>query len=417
MRSVLKNRPLRLLFAANFISMIGSGMNSAAVIWYILQATGSEKVLAALVVMQAIPTLLLMPFSGVIIDREDRRRIVMLLDIARALIILVVALLCFHGSVQVWQLFVMNILVSTGFWMFWPTVNALLQELSSTSNLAESNAMLLAGFQGGWLIAGAIVGFVYNKIGIGGILFLDVASYGFSIACYAAVRKGRHVVHQHNPEFAHHSPFKRFFHEMKDGLLFVKDRPYVATIGTTWALFVAAMMVTSVVTAPISDKILHAGATGYGWLNAGWGIGAFLGSLVAARTLEKMGMRRAIVVAMLLLSAAMFALPFSAWLGVAAALFFVAGTARGIGGIGLSSCIMTVVPRHYMGRVQNLFSVLAIVVQIAMAPIVGGTAQGKGLMSAVMIIAAMYLLASFSGVLSARGPAIGPPVNDDVQSA
>src|SRR5436305_13565898 len=48
--------------------------------------------------------------------------------------------------------------------------------------------------QGGWLIAGSIVGFVYNHIGLGGVLLIDVSSYVVSFLCYFAVRKGRHVV-------------------------------------------------------------------------------------------------------------------------------------------------------------------------------------------------------------------------------
>jgi hypothetical protein len=62
-RNPVSSRPLRLLFAANFVSMVGSGMNSAAVYWYILQATHSEQLLGILVVAQALLSLL--PFSGV----------------------------------------------------------------------------------------------------------------------------------------------------------------------------------------------------------------------------------------------------------------------------------------------------------------------------------------------------------------
>src|SRR5206468_10610434 len=130
MRGFLSSRALRLLFAANFVSMFGSGMNTAAVNWYILQATHSEQLLGILVVAQAVPSLLLMPFSGVIVDREDRRHVVMFLDAARAVLILVVAALALDGAVQVWQLVLMSVLVSTGFWMFWPTITALLQELT-----------------------------------------------------------------------------------------------------------------------------------------------------------------------------------------------------------------------------------------------------------------------------------------------
>ena len=115
-RKFISSRPLRLLFAANFVSMVGSGMNTAAVNWYILQTTHSEQLLGVLIVAQALPSLLLMPFSGVIVDREDRRHVVMVLDAARGLLILTVAVLALHGQVHVWMLFVMSVLVSTGFW-------------------------------------------------------------------------------------------------------------------------------------------------------------------------------------------------------------------------------------------------------------------------------------------------------------
>ena len=61
MRQMWQHRGMRLIFLANLISMIGSGMNSAAVIWYILQATHSEVSLGMLIALQTIPSMLLFP--------------------------------------------------------------------------------------------------------------------------------------------------------------------------------------------------------------------------------------------------------------------------------------------------------------------------------------------------------------------
>src|SRR5438477_10752252 len=192
MRSILMNqRPLRFVFAANLISMLGSGMNSAAVAWYILQATHSEQALGTLAVVQTIPAMLMLPFTGVLIDREDRRRLVMWLDAVRAVIILTVAVLALTNRVKLWEVYLMNTLVAAGFWMFWPTITALIQELTPDEEFVHANTFLLAGIQGGWLIAGSIVGFVYNHIGLGGVLLIDVSSYVVSFLCYFAVLKGR----------------------------------------------------------------------------------------------------------------------------------------------------------------------------------------------------------------------------------
>src|SRR5207302_5350715 len=157
---------------ANAVSMLGSGMNSAAVAGFILQATHSEMALGPLAVLQTIPAMLMLPFTGVIIDREDRRRLIMMLDAARAIVILVVAILAIRGHVKVCQLYLMNTLVAAGFWMFWPTITALIQELTPEGQFVQANTFLLAGIQGGWLIAGSVVGFMYNHIGLGGVLLI-----------------------------------------------------------------------------------------------------------------------------------------------------------------------------------------------------------------------------------------------------
>src|SRR5215475_425607 len=194
MRSILQKPALRFVFAANVISMLGSGMNAAAVAWYILQATHSEMALGTFAVLQTIPAMLMLPFTGVIIDREDRRRLVMWLDALRAIIILTVSILAFMGKAKIWELYLMNTLVAAGFWMFWPTITALIQELTPEGQFVEANTFLLAGIQGGWLMAGAIVGFVYNHIGLGGVLLIDFTTYVVSFLCYFGVRKGKHVV-------------------------------------------------------------------------------------------------------------------------------------------------------------------------------------------------------------------------------
>ena len=184
MWKILGHRGLRLIFIANMVSMLGSGLNATGVIWHIFQRTHSEMNLAWLVMLQTVPGILLLPFTGAMIDREDRRWLVMWLDALRGILIAVVMVLVFMHRVQIWQLYVMNMLVAAGFWMFWPTITALIQELTPDAEFVHSNTVLMAGVQGGWLIAGAVVGFLYNHIGLGGILLIDVCTYVVSFSLY-----------------------------------------------------------------------------------------------------------------------------------------------------------------------------------------------------------------------------------------
>jgi DHA3 family macrolide efflux protein-like MFS transporter len=399
MRSILRHRPLRLVFAANTISMVGSGMNMAAVIWYILQATHSEVALGTLLVLQTLPAMLIMPVSGVIIDREDRRRLLMVLDAARGLVVLAVAVLAIRHRVQVWQVYVMAMLVASGFWMFWPTINALIQELTPRgSQFVTSNTFLLAAVQGGWLMAGALVGWVYNRIGLGGVLLIDVGSYMVSFLCYLAVRKGRVVVRGSDAVTRPEGAVASFLHELREGVGYLRNRPHLVMLGISYACFLGAMLAQGVVTAPLSDRVLKAGAVGYGWLNAGWALGAFSSAFYAPLAIAAFGKRRSVGLSFSLLALSLVLLPFSRWLAIAVMLYGLMGSGRGVGGVALNSSIMESVPPHFMGRVQNTFMFFGTALQLGLGFIVGLVSHRVALVWGFVLIASVYLLSALSSL-------------------
>src|SRR3989442_10613015 len=399
MRAILQKRALRYVFGANVISMLGSGMNAAAVAWYILQATHSEMALGTFAVLQTIPAMLMLPFTGVIIDREDRRRLVMMLDAARAIIILTVSILAFAGKVKVWELYLMNTLVAAGFWMFWPTITALIQELTPDEEFVHANTFLLAGVQGGWLIAGSIVGFVYNHIGLGGVLLIDFSTYVASFLCYFAVRKGRQVVPRpaelRADIVAAETAFQRFGREMREGIQFLRGKRNVILLGISWALFLGAMLTAVVVTPALSDNVFHAGAVGYGWLNAGWGPGPFLTALIGPQVIAWLGARRSVAISMGLLTICMILVPLSPWLAIAVAAYGIMGSGRGVSGVAINTSIMEQVPQHFMGRVQNTFFFTGTLLQIFLGFLVGAVAQ-LNLIAGFGIIGMGYALAFLS---------------------
>jgi MFS family permease len=402
MRSILQKKALRFVFGANVVSMIGSGMNAAAVAWYILQSTHSEIALGTFAVVQTLPAILLLPFTGVIIDREDRRRLVMMLDAARAVVILTVSLLAFAGKAKVWELYAMNTLVAAGFWMFWPTITALIQELTPGDEFVHANTFLLAGVQGGWLIAGSIVGFVYNRIGLGGVLLIDVSTYVVSFLCYFAVRKGRHVVPRpaelHADMVAAESAVEKFFREMREGIQFLRGHREIVALGVSWALFLSAMMTGVVVTPPLSE-FFRAGAVGYGWLNGGWGVGAFVSAFYAPLFIRRFGARRSIAISLGLLTVLMISAPMMPVLALAVAVYALMGSGRGITGVAMNTSLMEQIPQHFMGRVQNTFYMAGTIFQVLQSYLVGAVAQ-RNLAAGFAVIGLVYAV----GFITATWP-------------
>jgi len=237
------------------------------------------------------------------------------------------------------------------------------------------------------------------------VLLIDCASYAASIACVYCVRKGRVIVAR--PEASEALPTSsgavaRFLHEMAEGHRFVWQNRPVLFIGVAWALFVASMMTQGVLSAPLSERILHGGAVGYGWLNAGWAVGAFVSVFYAATFIRRRGAHRSVTITMSVIALSLFLLPASRWLVFAVPIYFIMGSGRGVGGIALSSEMMEIVPRYMMGRVQNMFSFGASALQVATSLIAGEAAHRDGLTYGFWIVGAMYLGAAFAAWWPAR---------------
>ncbi|PYX07673.1 MAG: hypothetical protein DMG88_13585, partial [Acidobacteria bacterium] len=142
---------------------------------------------------------------------------------------------------------------------------------------------------------------------------------------------------------------------MREGVQFVRGNRPLILLGTSGALLLGAMLTGIVVTAPLSDQVFHRGAVGYGWLNAGWGVGAFLSALYAPQLIAYVSARRSIAISMGALAICMTLAPLSPVLAVAVAVYAIMGSGRGIAGVAINTGLMEQVPQHFMGRVQNTF--------------------------------------------------------------
>lgn len=137
-------------FVAMLVSLFGTGMNFAGVTWYVLGITHSTVKVSVIVILVTLPGLVVPPFGGVLIDRVDRRYLGIVIDAARAVIVLGTAALAYAGRLALWELYTMVLLLGVGFAVYWSTTNALIQELVPQEKLVTANATVLIAVQGGW---------------------------------------------------------------------------------------------------------------------------------------------------------------------------------------------------------------------------------------------------------------------------
>src|SRR5580700_11703300 len=177
-------------FLAMRVSLFGTGMNFAGVTWYVLGVTHSTVKVSLIVILVTLPGLVVPPFGGVLIDRVDRRYLGIIIDAARAAVVLGTAALAYAGRLELWELYSMVLLLGVGFAIYWSTTNALVQELVPREKLITANATVLIAVQGGMAAAGALVGFIYEHSGLAGILGIDGTTYLISALCLLCLRSG-----------------------------------------------------------------------------------------------------------------------------------------------------------------------------------------------------------------------------------
>ncbi len=399
-------------FVAMLVSLFGTGMNFAGVTWYILGATHSTVTVSFIVILVTLPGLVVPPFGGVLIDRVDRRYLCVILDALRAVIVLGTAAVAYARHLEVWELYSMVLLLGVGFALYWSATNALVQELVPREQLLTANATVLIAVQGGMTAAGALVGFVFERYGLAGVLGIDGTTYLISAVCLLLLRHGYRAPHdgysavwaaasptiEAPPEMSEPSllPAERetraargVFADIAEGLRYLQQQPRVFAIGITYACMMAGVISANVLVVALARDLLSAGPRGYGYIEAGWAIGAVAGGL-AASVLAQKRPYNALILALATLAVGHALFPYARLLAVAVAMNALFGLCRAVGGILTQSSIMAAVPQRLMGRTQSAFSVVATILQLIMSFALGWFAQHVTLSMAFLLLGGIY---------------------------
>jgi len=420
-----------LFFVAMLVSLFGTGMNFAGVTWYVLGATHSTVKVSLIVILVTLPGLIVPPFGGVLIDRVDRRYLAVILDAARAVIVLGTAGLALAGRLQLWELYSMVLLLGIGFAIYWSTTNALVQELVPREKLIVANATVLIAVQGGMAAAGALVGFVYERAGLGGILGIDGTTYLVSAICLLMLRHGYrgpeagHNLHmlaasptiEAPPEMSEPSLMygeadpdsvgsATVFQDIAEGLRYLRQQPRVLALGITYACMMAGVISANVLVVALARDLLLSGPRGYGYIEAGWAVGAVAGGLIASSLAQKRP-QNVLVLALATLAIGHMLFQFARMLATAVAMNALFSVCRALGGVLTQSSIMAAVPGRLMGRTQSAFSVIATILQLVMSFSLGWFAQHLTLSAAFLLLGAIYGGAVLAA-LRARSLSIAP---------
>jgi DHA3 family macrolide efflux protein-like MFS transporter len=264
------------IWAGQALSLFGSSVASFALVWWLTETTGSATVLAMASMVTLLPGVFLGPFAGALVDRWDRRRVMIVADGFVALVSLWLAWLFWSGNMLPWHVYVISLARALGGAFHWPAMQA-----STSLMVPKEHLPRVAGFnqtlQGGMNIVAPPVGaFLLAVLPLHGIMAIDVVTAALAIACLLAVA----IPQPERSEAAPGAAVPTVWADVRAGLRYVRDWP-----GLTLMLVVSTAVNLLIWPAFALQPLLVAehfrgGASQLGWLNSAWGVGVVLGGLI-----------------------------------------------------------------------------------------------------------------------------------------
>jgi MFS family permease len=268
-------RNYRLFAGGQIVSLTGTWMQTIAQDWLVLELSGNSGTALGLVTaLQFTPMLLLMLYAGVLADRLDKRKVLIVTQSAMGLLALGMGSLVVSGYVQLWHVFLFAALLGVAQAFDNPTRQAFVSEMVGPDRLSNAVALNSATFNGARLIGPAVGGLVIAAVGVGPAFLINAATYIAVISAYLSMRTG---------DLARSAVAERPRGGVMEGLRYVRSRPDLMLV-VALVFVVGTMGMNFNLTLPLLAKAeFGVGAASFGLLSAAFAGGALVGALVGTR--------------------------------------------------------------------------------------------------------------------------------------
>lgn len=276
----LRHRNFRLLWTGQLISVSGTMMQTAAILWHVsLLVAPDHKGLALGMVglVKVVPIVAFSLFSGVVADVLDRRRLMLVTQTVMAVLAAILAVLAFRGLTTVWPIYVLAALTSAASAFDAPARQSLIPNLVPREHLPNALSLNTIVFQAASVVGPSLAGLT---ISVGGVAW----AYAVNALSFVAVIVG--VLLMRDVQASSSSAMGEVsLKAAKEGLRFVFASPMIRS--TMLLDFFATFFASATALLPIfAQDVLHVGAHGYGLLYAAPSAGALVASLAMIKAVE-----------------------------------------------------------------------------------------------------------------------------------
>jgi MFS family permease len=343
----LAHRNYRLFFSGQSVSLVGTWITRVATSWLVYRLTGSAFLLGVVGFWGQIPSLILSPFAGVLVDRWDRHRILVWTQALSGLQSLALAVLALSGTITVFWIIVLQVVQGIINSFDTPARQSfVVQMVDDPADLSNAIALNSTMVNASRIIGPSIGGLIIAAVGEGWCFLIDAISYLAVIASLLAMR-----VAPVKPR-----PRGAMIDELRAGYRYVVGFAPVRSALLLLALVSTMGMPYTVLMPVIATKSFHGGAHTLGFLMTASGIGAVLGALYLASRQTVVGLGRVMALATLAFGAGLVAFGFARSLWTALLVLPVVGAGFMIEMASTNTILQTITEEHLRGRVMAFYA-------------------------------------------------------------
>lgn len=363
MLAPLRLRDYSLLFSGQLVSNVGDAFYAVALPWFMLSSGGGAQDLGIVLTAYGVPRVGGVLLGGPLSDRLRPRRLMLLSDTFRLFLTGALAALVLIGQPALWLLCLVSAFLGIFSGLFTPPAWAVVPDILSDADLQAGNALTTSSMQIASFIGSGVAGIVVARFQSGIAFVIDALSFVVSAVTLALMRNGRAA---QNAQIQVTASKEQTI--SAEASMETVDAP--ASTMTFWQLLRSSRLLQvllvmiifmnlgngaafEVALPVLARNSLHAGASGYGLILAGFSIGAFVGALCAG-ALGKIPYRGLVGLGFFFVQACAFALiPFLPNVASVTAIMILAGVLNGLGNVISITLIQQALPRHLMGRIMG----------------------------------------------------------------
>jgi DHA3 family macrolide efflux protein-like MFS transporter len=270
-----------IIWVPQVFSWFGSQLVQFALIWWLTRETGSATVLTFSTIMGVLPQVLIGPFAGVLVDRWNRRLVMMIADAAIAMATILLALLFYLGVIQVWHVYIVMLVRAVGGLFHWPAMTASTSLMVPEEHLTRIGGLNQTMFSVVSTIAPTLGALLLEWLPIQGVLAIDVSTAVLAITSLFLVQVPQPAAKGQRADETAQMPFvSSILDDMRSGMQFIFGwKGLTILLLMVMSLNFLAWPLMSLVPILVT-KHFGGEALELGWFQSAIGIGGLLGGLL-----------------------------------------------------------------------------------------------------------------------------------------